>query len=260
MIWGCYMQNEICIRRMDMLIKNTSISIKYQKIDNLKKNYFLNEDILKEHFNEATVLPIPDDAPLEIPRIIIKSLNEHSQLNISPIATTLQINYKEGFEKDWKKCEQYIQQKMKIVFSFLNIMTNNEYEYIGVITEVLLDEYMKDGAQILAHNLLKNSVDSSIYDLNIRYTFVESDNIFVNIMLQNARLFKNGIDGEIAGSLSMDNQVSESIGVVIDINDRYGYNTCHDYKTDSSKLDFIIAEMTVVMNSKLRGLLEKGAY
>lgn len=254
------MQNEICIRRMDMLIKNTSISIKYQKIDNLKKNYFLNEDILKEHFNEATVLPIPDDAPLEIPRIIIKSLNEHSQMNISPIATTLQINYKEGFEKDWKKCEQYIQQKMKIVFSFLNIITNNEYEYIGVITEVLLDEYMKDGAQILAHNLVKNSVDSSIYDLNIRYTFVESDNIFVNIMLQNARLFKNGIDGEVAGSLSMDNQVSESIGVVIDINDRYGYNTCHDYKTDSSKLDFIIAEMTVVMNSKLRGLLEKGAY
>lgn len=215
---------------------------------------------MKEHFNEATVLPIPDDAPLEIPRIIIKSLNEHSQLNISPIATTLQINYNEGFEKDWKKCEQYIQQKMKIVFSFLNIMTNNEYEYIGVITEVLLDEYMKDGAQILAHNLLKNSVDSSIYDLNIRYTFVESDNIFVNIMLQNARLFKNGIDGEVAGSLSMDNQVSESIAVVIDINDRYGYNTCRDYKTDSSKLDFIIAEMTVVMNSKLRGLLEKGAY
>ena len=79
-------------------------------------------------------------------------------------------------------------------------------------------------------------------------------------MLQNARLFKNGIDGEVAGSLSMDNQVSESIGAVIDINDRYGYNTCHDYKTDSSKLDFIIAEMTVVMNSKLRGLLEKGAY
>ena len=24
-------------------------------------------------------------------------------------------------------------------------------------------------------------------------------------------------------------RVSESIGVVIDINDRYGYNTCHDY-------------------------------
>ena len=254
------MQNKICIRRMDMLIKNTSISIKYKKIDNLKKNYFLNENILKEHFNEATVLPIPDDAPLEIPRIIIKSSNEHSQLNISPIASTLQINYNDGFEKNWKNCEQYIQQKMKTVFSFLNILTNNEYEYIGAITEVLLDEYMKDGAQILAHNLLKNNDDSSIYDLNIRYTFVENDNIFVNIMLQNARLFKNGIDADVAGSLSIDNHVSESIGVVIDINDRYGYNTCNDYKTDSSKLDFIITKMTDVMDSKLKGLLEKGAY
>lgn len=243
-----------------MLIKNTSISIKFKRIDNLKKKYFLNEDILKEHFNEATVLPIPDDAPLEIPRIIIKSSNEHSQLNISPIAATLQIDYNDGFEKDWKKCEQYIRQKMKIVFSFLNILTNNEYEYIGVVTEVLLDEYMKNGARILAHNLLKNSDDSSIYDLNIKYTFIENDNIFVNIVLQNARLFRNGIDADAAGSLSIDNQVSESIGAVIDINDRYGYNTYNDYKTDSSKLDFIIAKMTAVMDSKLKGLLEKGVY
>lgn len=29
---------------------------------------------------------------------------------------------------------------------------------------------------------------------------------------------------DVAGNLSKDNQVSESIGVVIDINDRYGYN------------------------------------
>lgn len=254
------MQCKICIRRKDMLIKSTSISIKYKRIDNLKKTYFENEETLKGHFNEATVLPIPDDAPLEIPRIIIKSSNEHSQLNISPIATTLQINYNSGFERDWKQCEQYIQQKMKIVFSFLNILTNNEYKYIGVITEVLIDEYLKDGAKVLAQNLLKNSEESAIYDLNIRYTFVEDSNIFVNIMLQNARMFKDGTDVEMSGSLSEENQVSESIGAVIDINDRYGYNTCIDYKTDSSKLETIMSEMTVVMESKLKGLLEKGAY
>jgi predicted small secreted protein len=250
----------VSIRRNNMLIKNTSISIKYKKIDNLKKNYFINEDILKEHFNEATVLPIPDEAPLEIPRIIIKSKNEHSQLNISPIAATLQIDYNDGYEKDWNKCEDYIINKMKIVFSFFNILTKNEYEYIGVVSEILLDEYLRDGAKILAHNLLKNSGESSIYDLNIRYTFVKEDKIFVNIMLQNARLFKDGIDTNCAGELSIDNQVSESIGAVIDINDRYGYNTCKDYKTDSSKLDCIIDEMTEVIDGKLNELIEKGVY
>ena len=58
---------------VNMLIKNTSISIKYKKIDNLKISYFMNKEKLDKHFNEATVLPIPDDAPLDIPRIIIKS-------------------------------------------------------------------------------------------------------------------------------------------------------------------------------------------
>lgn len=245
---------------VNMLIKNTSISIKYKKIDNLKISYFMNKEKLDKHFNEATVLPIPDDAPLEIPRIIIKSSNEHSQLNISPIASTLQINYDNGFEEDWEKCEEYIQEKMKIVFLFLNILTKNEYEYIGIVSEIFLDEYPENGAKILAHNLLKNSEGLSIYDLNIRYTFIENDNIFINIMLQNVRLFKEGIDDDIAGNLSSNNQVSEPIGAVIDINDRYGYNSCKDYKTDSSKLSVVVAKMTEVINRKLEGLIERGVY
>ncbi|MCD8148560.1 MAG: hypothetical protein LUE92_03135, partial [Clostridiales bacterium] len=83
---------------------------------------------------------------------------------------------------------------------------------------------------------------------------------FVNIMLQNARLFQNNINTDIAGDLSPANQVSESISAIIDINDRYGYNTCRDYKSDSSQLEHILDEMAVVMNNKLKGLLEKGEY
>lgn len=243
-----------------MLIKSTSISIKYNKIDNIKKAYILNEEMLKKQFNEATILPIPDDAPLEIPRVIVKSLGEHSQLNISPVAATLQINYDAGFERDWEKCEEYIKNKMDIIFAFLNQFTNNEYEYVGVVTENLMDEYKDNGAKILASNLLReNSVDE-IYDLNVRYTFVEDDSIFINIMLQNARLFKDGTTAEVSGGLALENQVGESIGAVIDINDRYGFNSCNDYKSNSEMLNTIISKMTVVINNRLKGLLEKGEY
>ena len=71
-----------------MLIQGTSITVTYKKIEGIKKVYYNNEEILKSFFNEATVLPVPDDAPVEIPRIIIKTLNEHAQLNISPVAAT----------------------------------------------------------------------------------------------------------------------------------------------------------------------------
>ena len=74
-----------------MLIQGTSITITYKKIEGIKKAYYNNEEILKQYFNEATALPIPDDAPIDIPRIIVKTINEHAQLNISPTATTFEV-------------------------------------------------------------------------------------------------------------------------------------------------------------------------
>ena len=98
-----------------MLIQGTSISVTYKKIEGIKKAYYNNEEILKNYFNEATVLPVPDDAPVEIPRIIIKTLHEHAQLNISPVAATFEIHYNAGFEKNWELCAQYIAERMEKV-------------------------------------------------------------------------------------------------------------------------------------------------
>ena len=119
-----------------MLIQGTSITIMYKRIEGIKKAYYNNENILKEFFNEATVLPVPDEAPDEIPRILIKTLNEHAQLNISPIATTFEIFYNDGFERDWKACASYIFKRMEKIFEFLNMLTNNNYEYIGLVTRI----------------------------------------------------------------------------------------------------------------------------
>ena len=47
-----------------MLIQGTSVTVTYEKIEGIKKVYYNNENILKEYFNEATALPIPDDAPV----------------------------------------------------------------------------------------------------------------------------------------------------------------------------------------------------
>lgn len=243
-----------------MLIQGTSISVTYKKIEGIKRAYYNNEEILKDYFNEATVLPIPDDAPTEIPRIIVKTLHEHAQLNISPVATTFEIHYNDGFERNWGACADYIQKRMKKVFEFLNILTNNDYEYIGVVCNVIFDKIQNDGARVLSLNLLNTKNIKDIYDVNIRYTFVESDSIFVNIMLENARMFKPDIDTEQPGALVAENQTAESIGAIIDVNDRYGFNSNLEYKSDSSKLQVILDSMTNIINNKLENLIEKGEY
>lgn len=243
-----------------MLIQGTSITITYKKIEGIKKAYYNNEEILKQYFNEATALPIPDDAPIDIPRIIVKTINEHAQLNISPTATTFEVHYDAGFERNWDVCSEYIKKRMTNVFEFLNILTNNTYEYIGLVSNIVYDEISQNGAQKLSQSLLKTTKISNIYDINIKYTFVEKQNIFVNIMLQNARIFKNGIDTDKAGALSSNEQLAESVGAIIDINDRYGFNTDVNYRSNSAQLNILIQLMNDVINNKLKNLIEKGEY
>lgn len=243
-----------------MLIQGTSITVTYKKIEGIKKVYYNNEEILRSFFNEATVLPVPDDAPVEIPRIIIKTLNEHAQLNISPVATTFEVHYDAGFERNWDACAKYLIERMSKVFEFLNILTDNAYEYVGLVSNILYDEVAQNGAEKIASSLLNSNGINNIYDINIKYTFVENDNIFVNIMLQNARLFKEGVDASTAGSLRMSEQVAESIGAIIDINDRYGFNTDVNYKSNSNMLNELVKSMGNVISNRLGTLIEKGEY
>ena len=243
-----------------MLIQGSSITVMYKKIDGIKKAYYNNEEILKDYFNEATVLPVPDDAPVEIPRIIIKTLHEHAQLNISPIASTFEVYYNDGYERNWNTYSEYIIARMAKVFEFLNILTNNSYEYVGLVTNILYDEVNQGGTQKISNTLLNACEIRDIYDINIKYTFVEKNNMYVNIMLQNARLFRDGIECNEAGALNSSEQVAESIGCIIDINDRYGFNNIKDYKSNSNNLNELIACMSDIINNKLSTLIEKGMY
>lgn len=243
-----------------MLIHGTSITVTYNKVEGLKRAYYENENILKDYFDEATTLPIPDEAPLEIPRIIIKTSHEHAQLNISPIAATFEVQYDSGFEENWNFCSKYIKERMDVVFQLLDLLTNKCYKYIGMVSNVFYNEVTQGATEKIAQVLLNAKKINNIYDINIKYTFVEDGNIFVNIMLQNARIFNNGAYIDSAGSFCESEQVSESIGVVVDINDRYGFNNNKDYKSDSQKLQKLISSMTNIIDNKLSNLIEKGEY
>lgn len=243
-----------------MTIQETSITVNYNKIDGIKRAYYNNEEILKEFFNEATVLPVPDDAPVEIPRIIIKTLNEHAQLNISPVATTFLVRYDSGYEENWKECAEYIKKRMAPVFKLLNTLTNNNYNYIGLVSNVIYDEVKSGSAEKLTNTLLNSQKIKDIYDIYIKYTFTENENMFVNIILQNARIFKEGTVFDTPGALRISEQVSESIGAIIDINDRYGFNNCENYQSSCEKLEELMSCMSNIIENKLAKLIEDGEY
>lgn len=243
-----------------MIIQDSIVSIKFPRVDNIKKAYFENEEILKKEFSEATILPIPDDAPIEIPRIILKSKGEHSQLNIAPEAASIQIAYTDDYKENWMLCEQYITTKIENIFELTDILTEDNYNYVGLVTNILWNQDTEKVVRKLSDNLLKIKDNGMLHDLFIKYTFVEDNKYFVNISIQNVRVFNEKNSLGAAGSFKNSNLISNIIGITIDVNDRYSFNNNDQYKSDKDKFKDIMEITTTVINNKLETLISKGVY
>lgn len=243
-----------------MRIKGCSISIRYKKIENLKQKFYQVNERLKNHFFEASVLPVPDEGPFDIPRIIAKSTEDAGQLSISLNNISLSIAFNEALEKDWNKCREYLDSKMKIFLDFLKGFGDEKIEYAGVVTNVLFEEYNCNATKELAGNLLQGDDYSKLYDLSVRYTFVEDNQYYINIQLQNNRFFSNNPNLDQAGAFNDKNLSGEGITAIIDINDRYSFNVNDSYKSNLDVVDIIEAKLENVLNSKLINLVEKGVY
>lgn len=242
-----------------MIIQDSTIAIKFARVENLKRLFFENESSLRQAFNEATVLPIPDDAPSEIPRIILKSKGEYTQLNISTDSISMQTTFDESYRRNWKLCEEYIKDKINHLFDFADSLTNGNYNYVGIVISIIEDEVNEDATKVLANNLLSNKSQTSPYELNIKYTFLEENAYFVNITVQDVRVYREGTDISVSGALSEDKLRSHTIGATVDVNDRYSFNNIHNYKSSKDCLIKVLS-LTTKSIEKLKPLISEGVY
>ncbi len=243
----------------EMLFNNSAINIKFPKTENIKKKYILNSDILSEKFNEATVLPIPDEAPNEIPRILIKSKGEHSQVNISPEAVSLETVYSDEYVKKWSLCEKYINSRVDDLMKLTERFSEGTYNYIGVVVNLFFDDIPRDGNKVLFRNLFGKEAKDTLDDLEVKYTYVENEKYYVNIILRSAKQFDDSLSGK-AGDYNDDNLKLHTIVATIDINDRYSYNSFKGYVSKKENFKEIMDLVSMVINTKMGSLIERGDY
>lgn len=242
-----------------MIFNNSVINIKFPKTENIKRKYILHEDILNEKFNEASILPIPDDAPDDIPRILISSKGEHSQVNIAPGAVNLQTIYSGKYVKNWTLCEKYINSRVDDLMKLTEVFTEGTYDYIGVVVNLLWDDIQKDGNKVLFKNLFGRDAEDTLDDLEVKYTYVENEKYYVNITLRSAKQFKASLIGK-AGDYNSDNLKEHTIAATIDINDRYSYNNFERYVSKKENFREIMHLVNIVINDKIGSLIERGDY
>ena len=213
--------------KVKILNTNLNLSMKTSASNTQIKKIFLEvyEKQLKEKYNPPTILPIPDNIPENIPLIVMHSLSNHTQLVLTRNSISIGTSYDDLFNSSWDKCENHLKEKVQDVFLFINALESIKINYIGLVAQIIMEEY-DDASKYIFDNLLKFNSDKNIYDSECKLTYLLKQQYYINLDIQNIRLY-NGEpilnDSQIPPIEQYTNSQNKLL-ISLDINNRYCYN------------------------------------
>lgn len=254
MIWG------ILLLEVLMKIINTMVSVYFENCIKIRSEIAKLENLFAPQFSPVTVLPIPNQAPPEIYRATLQSIGGHSQLSFSNSSAILNTIYDNGYEADFKKCVDNLQEKVKCIYKFLNTL-NIRILYIGLTTTMLLknDEYTLEEINSLNQKMNIIKSDVPLYDYSNRMAFVVKDDYFVNLSFANVRTNNLFVDN-VPPNFNLPDNAEQKIEITVDINDKHAFflhNTNTTYCSKENAYNEIVDLSSYTIN-KINGLISQG--
>ena len=74
-------------------------------------------------------------------------------LNIALTVSSFTTNYNGSFVSDWNKCKDYLAQRCSDIYSIIDNMTENNNTFVGLITNVEIDDLDGTGLEVLKKSL-----------------------------------------------------------------------------------------------------------
>jgi len=242
----------------NILVKTARYNMFFPKVANLRRKAFEIEDQLSPYFNAVTLVPVPDEAPEEIPRISTSSHHGHSSLNISLTNAQIATNYDEKFENDWPSCLSYLKERVNQISNVLSKYINGQYLFSGLTIELIVNGH-DNPIELIKNNFLNYKGSIEPYDLQYKVTFLIDQIYYVNITFSNVRTYE-GIVPLYTGIHNFVGlkEISNALAVSIDINDRHGFNYEQDYFSSTEKFEHIFEIAYKILDSRLIKMIEEG--
>ncbi|SDE61577.1 hypothetical protein SAMN05661003_11937 [Desulfuromonas thiophila] len=222
---------------------SSKIFLIYERHVMVRKSLFTLEEKFEGAFLAPEILPIPDEAPAEIPRGIFRSKHGYSNLSISQIRSELTTNYDSSFNKDFNKCFDYMIKKSNLFDRFLSVVAVSQVGLGCSINFRLpsLDDDEKVLAEKLERKLLSGLMcEGGLYDLRLSLARVVRDKLFLNTNLNNYRKYSSSKPIISQNPRLCDLTLDEfGLEFSIELNDKYGYNKGDKSCSISDLEDFI---------------------
>lgn len=242
-----------------MRIDSCTFTIHFPQNNQIRESLFK----LERHFSDFqapfTLVPLPSDAPMDIPRIIAVSKHGHSQLMFCGNNAQLTTRFAENYSADVKKCVEYIRSKCEDIVSSLSIINgNSKFYFSGISMAIMLDKEdgICDPTAYISENFLKCKSSLPTDEAQFRLALTIQDKYYANIMVQNSRLFSNGPNER--GSYADSEVVKDTLQVILDINDRYAFNKIRDYVSTQQEVNYIASLIEKFATEHVTSFIETG--
>ncbi len=222
----------------------SSFSIFFPRQEKIRRKVNDFEDVLIGRYSQPQVVPVPDDLDPGVPRILFDSLHGYSQIVISQINMSLNVNYSQEWQDDISKGQEYLTERVPILFDLVGkLNAESKIHYCGIVTRARLIS-IEDDKKIIDHmsnifQLRHNGVE--LHDLEIKRASTIEERFFSNTVVKNYRTWRIPEDSAFHPPRMNDNQVIErGIEIIGDFNDRYKYNQDSRFFSDSLVANDII--------------------
>lgn len=243
---------------MKIEIQSTVFNVFFPKVNNLRQKFFQFEEKLSGQFvTPFTLVPVPDNLPEEIPRINAVSLNGHSVLNVSLNQLSLQTTYDDRFNNNWGQCMNYVQDRVFPLLDVMEGLVGNEFLYSGLTTQVFIYDLNDDVIDHFMNKFVKVTSSAPPNDVNLKLTYVHDEDYYINISLNNVRVYEGTGNPQLISPAYLE-QTGQGIGVVVDINDRHGFNYKQDYRSSRDKVNRILSLTNEIMGKKIMEIVYNG--
>lgn len=224
-----------------------------EKIRRLANNF---EDSLSGRYAQPQTIPVPDELDPQVPRLIFQSLGGHSQIVVTQVSISINVNYEGKYASDANKRIAYLQERVPLVYRLCELASVTPV-FTGLTGRVRFVSTADESATLerLVRVLGVSEVPAGLSEVSLRLSSVIEGRFFDNITVQSYREWR--VDSGIAVQ-RLPASTAESYGVELihDFNDRYAYNEQPDYLTSQESGLEIVVRAYGSLNawaSRLRG-------
>lgn len=246
-----------------MLIQSCTFSLFYPPRNQVREHLFELEKHFDDFQKPFTLVPLPADVPLEIPRIIAITKFGHSQLTFCGNSMQLNTKFDDIYSNDVEKCVDYIREKCRTIVAALPILNeggdnNTSFYYSGITMMISFDETdgITNPTEYISRKFLNFKTSTKTDEVQFRIALVENEKYYLNIMLQNNHEF-NGFPDE-RGSLTGLNVSKENLQVILDVNDRYAFDHVKNYFSSETEVKQIADLVEIFSRDHLSDFIKNG--